>query len=103
MTIWNYIYVTKNIIERSPDQYDLAKEIVLTIKEILYNLDERRDDDTYWQNVVSRVEKWNREVGFDLQFNSNKQCQFQSVILPIFYAKINIGNRQKTTDLQVTY
>ena len=80
------------------------KEIEMTICQIIdYKVNEQESDDIlHWQNIVSTVNGWNRSVGFDLSWHSQKEdLQTKSVILPVFYAVINKGNRRDETDLQV--
>ena len=82
----------------------MIKEIEMTICQILnYNVNEQKSDDIpRWQKIVSRVERWNRSVGFDLSWHNQKEgLQTKSVILPVFYAAITKGNRRDETDLQV--
>ena len=76
----------------------------MTICQIMtYNVNEQKNDDIRrWQKIVSTVNGWNRGVGFDLSWHSQKEgLQTKSVILPVFYAVINKGNRRDETDLQV--
>ena len=86
------------------DLENMTKEIEMTICQIMtYNVNEQKNDDIRrWQKIVSTVDGWNRGVGFDLSWHSQKEgLKTKPVILPVFYAVINKGNRRDETDLQV--